>query len=70
MLTKFINYCKDSYNELVHKTTWPTMKQLTSQAFLVLYASILIALVVFVIDQAFESVMKLIYSLKENGTRQ
>ncbi len=63
MLTKFINYCKDSYNELVHKTTWPTMKQLTSQAFLVLYASILIALVVFVIDQAFESVMKLIYSL-------
>ncbi|MBR5892693.1 MAG: preprotein translocase subunit SecE [Bacteroidaceae bacterium] len=63
MLTKFINYCKDSYNELVHKTTWPTMKQLTSQAFLVLYASILIALAVFVIDQAFESVMKLIYSL-------
>ena len=63
MLTKFINYCKDSYNELVHKTTWPTMKQLTSQAFLVLYASLLIALVVFVMDQVFESVMKFIYSL-------
>ena len=63
MLTKFVNYCKDSYNELVHKTTWPTMKQLTSQAFLVLYASLLIALVVFVMDQVFESVMKFIYSL-------
>ncbi|MBR6649466.1 MAG: preprotein translocase subunit SecE [Bacteroidaceae bacterium] len=63
MLTKFINYCKDSYNELVHKTTWPTMKQMTSQAFLVLYASIFIALVVFVVDQFFESIMNFIYSL-------
>ena len=63
MLTKFINFCKDSYNELVHKTTWPTMKQLTSQAVLVLYASLLIALVVFVMDQAFQFVMELIYTL-------
>ena len=63
MLTKFINYCKDSYNELVHKTTWPTMKQLTSQAFIVLYASILIAFVVFLMDQFSETVMKFIYSL-------
>ena len=63
MLTKFVNYCKASYNELVHKTTWPTMKQLTSQALLVLYASLLIALVVFVMDQAFQFVMEFIYSL-------
>ncbi len=63
MLTKFINYCKDSYNELVHKTTWPTRKQLASQALLVLYASLLIALVVFVMDQAFQFVMEFIYSL-------
>jgi preprotein translocase subunit SecE len=63
MLTNIINYCKDSYNELVHKTTWPTMKQLTSQALLVLYASLLIALVVFVMDQAFQFVMEFIYSL-------
>ncbi len=63
MLNNVINYCKDSYNELVHKTTWPTMKQLTSQAVLVLYASLLIALVVFVMDQAFQFVMELIYTL-------
>ena len=61
MLTKFINYCKDSYNELVHKTTWPTMKQLTSQAILVFNASLLIALVVFAMDWCFGEVMKLIY---------
>ena len=58
---KFINYCKESYNELVHKTTWPTAKQLTSQALLVLYASLLIALVVFAMDKVFEFVMKVVY---------
>ena len=61
MLTKFINYCKVSYNELVHKTTWPTKKQLSSQAILVFNASVLIALVVFAMDWCFGEVMKLIY---------
>ena len=61
MLTKFINYCKESYNELVHKTTWPTRKQLASQAILVLYASLLIALVVFAMDWFFGHVMEFIY---------
>ncbi len=63
MLTKFVNYCKESYNELVHKTTWPTMKQLTSQAVLVLYASLIIAVVVFAMDKVFEFIMKSIYAL-------
>ncbi len=61
MLKRFINYCKLSYNELVHKTTWPTRKQLTSQAILVLEASLLIALVVFAMDQAFQFVMEFVY---------
>ena len=61
MLKRFVNYCKLSYNELVHKTTWPTRKQLTSQAILVLEASLLIALVVFVMDQAFQFVMEVVY---------
>ena len=60
-MSKFINYCKDSYNELVHKTTWPTMKELTSQALLVLYAAIAIAVGVLVMDVTFQSVMELVY---------
>ena len=63
MLTNIINYCKDTYNELVHKTTWPNMNQLTSQAVLVLVASVIIALLVFATDQVFELVMKFVYSL-------
>ena len=57
------NYCKESYDELVHKTTWPTLKELTSSAVMVLTASIIIAIIVFLIDQAFEQIMKLVYSL-------
>lgn len=60
-MSKIIDYCKDSYNELVHKTTWPTMKELTSQAFLVLYAAIAIALVVGVMDVTFHYIMEFIY---------
>ena len=61
MLKRFVNYCKLSYNELVHKTTWPTRKQLTSQAILVLEASLLIAVVVFAMDQVFQLVMEFVY---------
>ena len=56
-------YCKESYDELVHKVTWPTRKELTSSAVMVLIASIVIALIVFVVDSLFEQIMKLVYSL-------
>jgi preprotein translocase subunit SecE len=54
---------KESYNELVHKVSWPTMSEVTSSAVVVLEASLLIALVVFSMDQVFQMVMELIYSL-------
>ena len=61
MFKKVIAYCKDSYEELQHKTTWPTRQELTHSAKVVLTASIVIALVVFLMDTAFESIMQLIY---------
>ena len=57
----FINYCKACYDELAHKTTWPTYKELTGSAVLVLTASVIIALVVFGMDLAFEQVMSWVY---------
>ncbi len=62
MLKNFITYCKDSYEELAHKTTWPTRAELTHSAIVVLVASIVIALAVFAVDTVFESIMKLIYN--------
>ena len=58
MIKKFVNYCKDCYDELVHKVSWPTRKELSSSAVVVLYASLLIALVVFLMDSVFQFVME------------
>ncbi|MBP3715694.1 MAG: preprotein translocase subunit SecE [Phocaeicola sp.] len=58
MFQKIVNYCKESYDELVHKTTWPTRKELSSSAVVVLYASLLIALVVFCMDSVFQFIME------------
>ena len=56
-----IKKIKESYNELVHKVSWPTMSELTGSAVVVLEASLLIALVVFSMDQVFQMVMELVY---------
>ncbi len=58
-----IKYCKDSYEELVHKTTWPSRSELTSSAVVVLIASLCIALVVFVMDSVFQGGMEFVYGL-------
>ena len=61
MFKKIIASCKDSYEELSHKVTWPTRQELTHSAIVVLTASIIIAIVVFLMDTAFEELMQLIY---------
>ncbi len=55
------NYCKLCYDELVHKTTWPTRAELTHSAMVVLSASLIIALVVFAMDSVFRFVMSMVY---------
>ena len=61
MIKRFINYCKESYEELAHKTTWPTRSELLNSAIVVLSASLLIAVVVFVMDFTFQHLMELVY---------
>jgi preprotein translocase subunit SecE len=58
MFKKITNYCKESYDELVHKVSWPTRSELSSSAMVVLYASLLIVLVVFLMDSAFRFIME------------
>ena len=59
----FVSYVKNSYNELVHKVTWPTWKELQNSAIVVMIASIIIALVVLAMDLTFENFMHVIYRL-------
>ncbi len=58
---KFVNYIKESYNELKHKVSWPTTKELTNSAVIVLIASVIMSLVIGLVDLGFENMMKFIY---------
>ena len=52
-MSKFGNYVKSSYDELVHKVSWPTFKELQNSAVVVAVASLIIALVVCCMDIVF-----------------
>ncbi|HOP04887.1 MAG TPA: preprotein translocase subunit SecE [Tenuifilaceae bacterium] len=56
-------YLQEVYTELVHKVSWPTWKELQSSALIVMIASLLIALVIFVMDISFENVMDFVYKM-------
>ena len=62
-MRKLINYFKESYVELVKKTTWPTWQKLQSSALLVMLATVILAVMLFVIDFAFDHLMQFIYTL-------
>jgi len=63
MLKKIKEYINEAYDELMHKVTWPTWKELQSSALVVMVASFIIALVIFVMDISFENIMRFIYGL-------
>tara|TARA_Y100000589_G_scaffold320020_1_gene349333 strand:+ start:1509 stop:1703 length:195 start_codon:yes stop_codon:yes gene_type:complete len=62
-MSKIIAYIEDATDELVNKVSWPTWEELQNSAVVVLVASVIIALAIFVLDSAFSYVMKFIYSL-------
>ena len=60
---KLVENVKESYTELVHKVSWPTLKELSQSSVVVLIASLIMALVVWLMDKSFESLMSFIYGL-------
>jgi len=62
-MSKLSAYLKDSYDELMHKVTWPTWSELQQSTTIVLVATVLITVVVWLMDSASSSVLKFIYSL-------
>jgi preprotein translocase subunit SecE len=59
----FVENVKESYNELVHKVSWPSRKELAQSSVIVLIASIILALIVWLMDWCFESIMTFVYGL-------
>ncbi|MEJ5054856.1 preprotein translocase subunit SecE [Sphingobacterium sp. MYb382] len=62
-MAKVLDFFKDSYVEVTEKVTWPTWSQLQSSAVIVLVASIIIALLVFVMDKASSNLLELLYGI-------
>jgi preprotein translocase subunit SecE len=56
-------YLQEAYDELVHKVTWPTWKELQNSALVVMVASLIISLVIFIMDLSFREIMDFIYGL-------
>jgi preprotein translocase subunit SecE len=62
-MKKVIAYIKDCYNELIHKVSWPTWKELQNSAMVVFIASLIIAFIIYLMDISFSSVLKQFYKL-------
>jgi len=55
-------YIKESYNELVNKVSWPTWSELQSSSIVVAIATIIIALIIYIMDSIFSNIMQVFYS--------
>ena len=60
---KIVNYIKECYSELKDKVSWPTWKELQSSVIVVSIASLIIALVVFLMDFSFQHLLEAFYRL-------
>nr|MBS0038312.1 preprotein translocase subunit SecE [Saprospiraceae bacterium] len=62
-MNAFVQHVKESYNELVNKVTWPTWPNLLDSTRVVIVASIIITLIVFVLDFISNQLLQTIYGL-------
>lgn len=62
MKLKLLTNIQEAYNELRYKTSWPSKKQLVKSAIIVMIASVIIALIIFLMDQIVDRLMHFIYS--------
>ena len=60
---KLLTDIEESYNELVHKVSWPTRSELVNSTIVVMVASIIAALLIWVVDWIINNVMELVYGL-------
>jgi preprotein translocase subunit SecE len=60
---KLQTYVSESYDELMNKVSWPTWSELQSSAIVVSIASLIIAMVVYLMDQSFQAILEQFYKL-------
>jgi preprotein translocase subunit SecE len=60
---RVVNYIQESYDELMHKVSWPTWTELQGSAIVVSVASLIIAIIVFAMDEVFKNILVQFYKL-------
>jgi preprotein translocase subunit SecE len=60
---KVVGYIQESYDELMHKVSWPTWAELQGSAIVVSVASLIIAIIVFAMDEVFRNILMQFYKL-------
>ncbi len=61
-MNRVTKYLTESYDELRHKVYWPKYNELQSSSVLVLIASLIIALIIGLIDMAFDNILTWFYN--------
>jgi preprotein translocase subunit SecE len=56
-------YIQETWNELIHKVSWPTWSDLQNSAVVVMIGTLIISLIIFAMDVSFRNIMEMIYSL-------
>jgi len=62
-MEKIITYIKESREELLHKVSWPTWEELQSSLVLVLVASLIFSLLIYLMDLGFSNALSVFYHL-------
>ena len=52
-MSKIKEYIGETVTEMVHRVTWPTWKELQSNTIIVVFASVLISVIIFIMDFVF-----------------
>lgn len=63
LIWKMWAYIMDSFNELVNKVSWPSWVELQSSSIVVAVATVIIALIIFIMDKLFKNILEVYYNL-------
>ena len=61
-MNKITTYFRESYKELLEKVSWPTWSELQQSTVIVLVATLLITVIVWIMDVISSSILHLVYS--------
>ncbi len=61
-MNKITTYFRESYKELLEKVSWPTWSELQQSTVIVLVATLLITVIVWIMDLISSSILHLVYS--------